>query len=348
MKQFLALLLAGSIYSGSIAQNALDEPLKVKYDMNLGIYIDHVLDQGKSAFKAGKEFGVRLPVLRATNSDLDLDNLPPNQVIRIPLFVNKIQSEGSGGRQLVYEVKKQETLYTIAKVYFKREVQELKRWNSLQNNALSVGQNLLVGYLHFPSTTSMASSVILKDEVSGQSISQVQKIEPTAIEGESQDQQASLSSHHALTETGGEKIGTVEEEKSILDIIDLISDTTSSLIKESDGFVKQEEEPVIRKVEEGVAFTEQLELAGNDMFVLHPKAKVNSKMTLIYPMLNTSVEAVVIGVLPKHLYPSNISVVISPSVAVRLSAKDKQFKVKMSYEEDLNVDSKLYSSLSED
>ena len=75
---------------------------------------------------------------------------------------------------------------------------------------------------------------------------------------------------------------------------------------------------------------------------------MNSKMTLIYPMLSTEIEAKVIGTLPQHLYPSNISVVISPSVAVKLGAKDKQFKVKMSYIENPNVDTQLYSSLGED
>ena len=67
------------------------------------------------------------------------------------------------------------------------------------------------------------------------------------------------------------------------------------------------------------------------MFVLHPNAKIGSEVEITYPMLNTTIKAKVISDLPKELYPKNISIVISPSIAEALGAKDAQFRVEMKY-----------------
>ncbi len=98
------------------------------------------------------------------------------------------------------------------------------------------------------------------------------------------------------------------------------------------GRDKSELENSIHKMK-GLAYWEN---DGNDtpeFVVMHATAKVNSDIFLYNPMLRRRVRAKVVSQLPKNLYPSNVDVVISPSVALALGARDKKFLVEMSFEE---------------
>lgn len=81
----------------------------------------------------------------------------------------------------------------------------------------------------------------------------------------------------------------------------------------------------------GIAFCERNTANYSELLVMHPTARVNSKISLYNPMLKRSVNATVAGELPREAYPEDISVVISSSVAQALGALDKRFLVEMTY-----------------
>jgi len=85
------------------------------------------------------------------------------------------------------------------------------------------------------------------------------------------------------------------------------------------------------KKEKGIAYWEESDYVSTELIVMHPTARVNSKISLYNPMLKTKVHARVVSPLPKEAYPEEISVVISPSVASALGALDRRFKVEMTY-----------------
>lgn len=97
-----------------------------------------------------------------------------------------------------------------------------------------------------------------------------------------------------------------------------------------ESFVKKLE--IVHK-ERGLAIWENTEYGSHELLVMHPFARVNSKIRLYNPMMNKVVEAKVVGTMPKNSYPQNISVVISPGVAHALGALDKRFLVEMTYTE---------------
>lgn len=91
---------------------------------------------------------------------------------------------------------------------------------------------------------------------------------------------------------------------------------------------------------EGKVIVEQKGLAiwkpGNDKthyFVLHTSAKVGSIMEVTNPMMHRTISAKVAGNIPDGLYPSNVGLVVSPSVARALGVLDQKFFAKWRFVE---------------
>lgn len=91
---------------------------------------------------------------------------------------------------------------------------------------------------------------------------------------------------------------------------------------------------------EGKVIREQKGLAvwkpGNmqsHFYVLHPTAKVGSYMSVTNPMLQKTLTAKVAGNIPPGLYPANVGLVVSPSVARALGVLDQQFFARWKYVE---------------
>ena len=69
--------------------------------------------------------------------------------------------------------------------------------------------------------------------------------------------------------------------------------------------------------------------AGN--YALHNKARINSQIVVSNPMMGKKVLLTVIGRIPGAVYPSDVIVVVSPSIAKKLGAKDPRFFTKVKY-----------------
>lgn len=66
-------------------------------------------------------------------------------------------------------------------------------------------------------------------------------------------------------------------------------------------------------------------------FVLHPTARVGSYMEVTNPMLHRTLTAKVAGQLNPGLYPKNVGLVVSPSLAKALGILDQQFFARWRY-----------------
>lgn len=93
-------------------------------------------------------------------------------------------------------------------------------------------------------------------------------------------------------------------------------------------------------IEEGHIMRDQKGLAvwrpGNmqsHYYVLHPTARVGSYMEVTNPMLKRTLSAKVAGNIPPGLYPANVGLVVSPSVAKALGVLDQQFFASWRYVE---------------
>ena len=338
---FAFLLTSNFIYS----QDKELQKIEVQKGIGQNFYFEHTLRSGETLYGLSKRFNCTVDEIRNLNLSIDINALALNQIIILPLEIKSLKTsdystELSSKTFFTYKVEPKETLYTIAKIYFQKDVNDVMNINGLTSNAISIGEELIIGY--FDPTEDPIIDLTEEELVSIQANNHcsVKVRDTNEIAG-----QTDISTERKSKDSKTEEIAIVQieestsnldiddNEQSLMDIIDLLDEDFSNEQNDIDVDIQEVAmiEVIEKTIEKGLAFTEQVQLSSNDLFVLHPTAKINSKMILSYPMLKTTATATVISDLPSELYPSNISVVISPSVAIALGAKDDQFRVEMQY-----------------
>ncbi len=119
-----------------------------------GISFTHYYTKGQTLFSLARHYGLKLDALYAFNPSLrNMVSIPDGQAVHIPLPDTALLRYASQRQcsqnyaPLMYVVKPRETLYTIAKRYFKIDMDTLKARNGLVGNELSIGQVLHIGWL---------------------------------------------------------------------------------------------------------------------------------------------------------------------------------------------------------
>ena len=85
-----------------------------------------------------------------------------------------------------------------------------------------------------------------------------------------------------------------------------------------------EKEGKVIKEQKGLAFWKPGQMQ-SQYYVLHATAKPGSYMEITNPMLHRTITAKVAGNIPEGLYPAQVGLVVSPSVARALGVLDQQF-----------------------
>lgn len=129
----------------------------------VGMVFTHYFAKGQTLFSLARHYGLKLDALYALNPSLrNMQSVPDSQAVLIPLPDQALVRYTSEMKEpetyvpLMYAVKPGETLYSIAKRYFKIDLDTLRARSGLLGNELSVGQVLHVGWL---STAGIPDSV---------------------------------------------------------------------------------------------------------------------------------------------------------------------------------------------
>ena len=96
-----------------------------------------------------------------------------------------------------------------------------------------------------------------------------------------------------------------------------------------DNFTKQK-----KTVEQrGAAFWQKKGNQNTDYYCLHRMAKIGSTISIMNGMNFKTIYAKVIGKIPDNAYGNEVVIIVAPSVAKQLAAKDEKFFVKIKYVE---------------
>ncbi len=115
--------------------------------------IKHHIAKGQTVYSIAKFYGMSAEELMDFNPTLNESSLAIGTSLEIPIPLKAIRTKDFQWKHrmnfapVFYEVSKSETMYTIAKKYFKMDVELLRERNGLENYNLSVGQYLLIGWL---------------------------------------------------------------------------------------------------------------------------------------------------------------------------------------------------------
>ena len=139
-KWTLLVLMIGLMGTAPVAKGAVRDSLRLEIEAGLR-YVIHRVDAGETVFGLARRYGVAQADLLKANPELAQAGLKVNQTIRVP--IGKATQTASPAVQDVHTVAPGETLFGISQKY-DVSVADLRSWNGLTSNDLSIGQELVV------------------------------------------------------------------------------------------------------------------------------------------------------------------------------------------------------------
>lgn len=129
------LLLSGlSFFSPEIKKDSIGMET-----INGKVFIVHKVEAGETLYAISKRYGVTVEQIVAQNPTSDA-GLEIEQILKVPYVPRPAKVVVPGKKHVVAE---KETLFSISRLYGVT-VDELKSWNNLTDNTLSLGQELVI------------------------------------------------------------------------------------------------------------------------------------------------------------------------------------------------------------
>lgn len=107
--------------------------------INGKVFIVHKVDAGETLYAISKRYGVTIEQIVAQNPAAD-GGLEVDQILKVPYVPRTVKPIAQGKKHVVAE---KETLFSISRLYGVA-VDDIKKWNNLTDNALSLGQELVI------------------------------------------------------------------------------------------------------------------------------------------------------------------------------------------------------------
>lgn len=117
-------------------------------------YLLHQMEPKQTLYSLAKFYGLTVGGLYYYNPELRNNSIRVGQVIRVPIpnrAIRRYQGEEFNPMEYVpvfYRVKRGDTMYRIAKTYFRMPIEELAARNRLAETGLKTGQLLHVGWMN--------------------------------------------------------------------------------------------------------------------------------------------------------------------------------------------------------
>ena len=103
-------------------------------------FIIHQVDPKETLYSISRKYGVAVILIRDENPTVEA-GLSVGQLIKVP-YIPRVKTSPEGGA-VVHKVGAKETLFSISKIY-DVSVDDIKTWNNLKDNSLSIGQDLVI------------------------------------------------------------------------------------------------------------------------------------------------------------------------------------------------------------
>jgi LysM repeat protein len=107
--------------------------------INGKVFVIHRVDEKETLYAISRRYGVTVSQILEYNATADA-GLEVGQILKVP-YVPRSKTQQAPGN--IHKVAEKETLFSISRMY-NVTVDELKQWNNLSDNSLSVGQELVI------------------------------------------------------------------------------------------------------------------------------------------------------------------------------------------------------------
>lgn len=321
-------------------------------------YIIHEVEAGETLFALSRKYLVEVQSIKDTNAE-SLTNLRIGQRVLIPIQRGNA-TEGS----VVHTVKSSETLFSISRLY-NVKVDELKIWNNLKDNSISIGQRLIIKKVDLADNTSQQNnqspgqgqkthtveqsqtlySISRMYGISTDQLREWNDLESSDLKigqvlivassntGQTLEDESNSSMLPGSTSKSAQK--EVKDETSKIEMSDKgkIAVTTipatvseSELLNEADA-----QKPIEKVTQKGLAEVIENTSDTKKYLALHREAPVGTIMQVRNEMNNQSVFVRIVGPIPNTGDNSKVILKISKKAYDRLGAVDNRFPVEISY-----------------
>lgn len=321
-------------------------------------YIIHEVEAGETLFALSRRYNVEVQSIKEANDD-SINSLSIGQKVLIPYKKNQNVSG-----QIVHTVQSSETLFSISRLY-NTKVDDLKNWNNLTENSISIGQKLIIkGIANNPiesntqSTSNFSTNQKLHtveesqtlysiSRMYGVSTDQIKKWNNLSSNSLNIGQELIVSSEAVnITERSGSHSSMLPENPTTpikndheIKIVESqpVAETTIASTTSTESFYRDDldkdsiEKPAEKIVEKGLAEVIEPVSETKKYLALHREAPIGTIMQVKNEMNGQSVFVRIVGPIQPTGDNSKVILKISKKAYDRLGAIDKRFPVEISY-----------------
>ncbi len=148
----------------------LEIPLKSYTPYGRSSNINHIVKPSETLYSISRQYDISVGELKKWNN-IESNEISIGQVLVIQKGSNKdfeISSNeiDQSGRKIIHIVRSGETLYSIANKY-NISLNDIRVWNSLDNNNVGLGQELIVGFTNREGDTPVKANTLIDDQEKG-------------------------------------------------------------------------------------------------------------------------------------------------------------------------------------
>lgn len=291
-------------------------------------FVIHQVDEKETLYGLSRRYGASLEEIIEYNSQADA-GLEVGQILRIP-YVERTQRAVRNGN--VHVVGSKETLFSISRLY-QVTVADLKAWNNLADNAISVGQELVIRQPNgsIPSVAEPPVENGYHRVAAGETLFSISRTYQVAVND--------IKAWNQLTGSDlsvGQVLRIVAESAT-----PATASTTTQPPAVTPSLVQANQETTV-KISEGVAGSNEVKETGlaelidgtegnRKYLALHRTAPTGTILKVKNELNNREVFVRVVGPLPPTGVNERLVVKISKSAYDRLGAIDSRFRVEVTF-----------------
>jgi LysM repeat protein len=311
-------------------------------------FIIHSIDEKETLYAISRRYGVPITAILEANPTAD-GGLSVGQQLKVPYVPKaKVTQAGAGDRK--HKVAAGETLFSLSRMY-EVSVDEIKAWNNLRDNALSLGQELIIKKKSTSTTPTITEVPVTKSLKGVHTVAAGETLYSLSRQYNVSVQQ--LKEWNSLTANDvqiGQTLfltqpmyGSTPEIKPEEKIVEIKPEVKEVVIPVQPEIKTQPEvkETTIRISEKVTGSDEVKEgglaalIEGTDgnrkYLALHRTAKEGTILKVRNELNNREVFVRVAGSLPNVGANTNVIIKISKSAYDRLGAIDPKFRVEVTY-----------------
>lgn len=330
------LILAGvSFFHPHFAQDSTGTEV-----INGKVFVVHQVGEKETLYGISRRYGTTVDSILLYNPTAD-GGLEIGQVLKVPYTPKRTPKATAGGN--VHVVAAKETMFSISQTY-NVSVDEIKEWNNLSDNSLSIGQELVIkkstsrSVSPQPQTSAPAKGFhIVASKETMFSIAKQYGVTVQQIKDWNKLEGYEISIGQELRVAPGQS----ESLKTVAPPVVVATEVKNEPVTKTAPPKPEVKEQTIR-ISEGVKNTDEISQSGlaeliegtegnRKYLALHRTAPVGTILKVRNEMNNREVFVRVMGKLPDTALTDKLVIKISKSAYDRLGAIDQRFRVEVTY-----------------